>query len=36
MLSIEDFITDEWYPGFAPSFGHSPYIVEPFPQLYRC
>lgn len=30
MLSIEDFITDEWYPGFAPSFGHSPYIVEPF------
>ncbi|AQT81820.1 PEP-utilizing protein mobile subunit [Mycolicibacterium litorale] len=30
MLSIEDFITDEWYPGFSPSFGHSPYIVEPF------
>lgn len=30
MLGIEDFITDEWYPGFAPSFGHSPYIVEPF------
>ena len=30
MLSIEDFFTDEWYPGFAPSFGHSPYIVEPF------
>lgn len=29
-LGIEDFITDEWYPGFAPSFGHSPYIVEPF------
>lgn len=30
MLGIEDFITDEWYPGFSPSFGHSPYIVEPF------
>ena len=30
MLGLEDFITDEWYPGFAPSFGHSPYIVEPF------
>lgn len=30
MLDIEDFITDEWYPGFVPSFGHSPYIVEPF------
>ncbi len=30
MLGIDDFITDEWYPGFAPSFGHSPYIVEPF------
>jgi len=29
-VDIEDFITDEWYPGFAPSFGHSPYIVEPF------
>ncbi|MDP7704808.1 PEP-utilizing enzyme [Mycobacterium sp. TY815] len=29
-MDIEDFITDEWYPGFAPSFGHSPYIVEPF------
>ncbi|MGV0993239.1 MAG: PEP-utilizing enzyme [Mycobacterium sp.] len=30
MFGIDDFITDEWYPGFAPSFGHSPYIVEPF------
>ncbi len=30
MLGIDDFVTDEWYPGFAPSFGHSPYIVEPF------
>lgn len=30
MLGIDDFITDEWYPGFVPSFGHSPYIVEPF------
>lgn len=30
MFTIDDFITDEWYPGFVPSFGHSPYIVEPF------
>ncbi len=30
MLGLDDFITDEWYPGFVPSFGHSPYIVEPF------
>lgn len=30
IMGIEDFITDEWYPGFVPSFGHSPYIVEPF------
>lgn len=29
-LRIEQFITDEWYPGFVPTFGHSPYIVEPF------
>jgi phosphohistidine swiveling domain-containing protein len=30
VLGLDDFITDEWYPGFVPSFGHSPYIVEPF------
>jgi phosphohistidine swiveling domain-containing protein len=27
---IDDFVTDEWYPGFTPSFDHSPYVVEPF------
>lgn len=30
MTGIDEFITDEWYPGFTPSFAHSPYIVEPF------
>lgn len=30
MTGIDEFITEEWYPGFTPSFAHSPYIVEPF------
>lgn len=30
MIGIDEFITEEWYPGFAPSFGQSPYVVEPF------
>jgi phosphohistidine swiveling domain-containing protein len=30
VFGIDDFVTDEWYPGFTPSFDHSPYVVEPF------
>lgn len=30
MTGIDEFITDEGYPGFLPSLAHSSYIVEPF------
>ena len=30
IVSVDEFITDEWYPGFKPAFEHAPYYVEPF------
>ncbi|MEK9663351.1 MAG: PEP-utilizing enzyme [Candidatus Nanopelagicales bacterium] len=30
IISLDEFITDEWYPGFKPAFEHAPYYVEPF------
>ena len=29
-VPIDDYVTDEWYPGFAPSGVHSPWATEPF------
>ncbi|MBK7624242.1 MAG: PEP-utilizing protein mobile subunit [Kineosporiaceae bacterium] len=29
VIPIDDFVTDEWYPGFRPAHGHSPFVVEP-------
>lgn len=30
VVSVDEFITDEWYPGFTPAFDHAPFYVEPF------
>ncbi|MDP4690268.1 MAG: PEP-utilizing enzyme [Candidatus Nanopelagicales bacterium] len=30
IVSVDEFVTDEWYPGFKPAFEHAPYYVEPF------
>jgi pyruvate,water dikinase len=29
VVSIDEFITDEWYPGFKPEYGHSAFACEP-------
>jgi pyruvate,water dikinase len=29
VISVEEFITDEWYPGFVPSYGQAPWAAEP-------
>jgi pyruvate,water dikinase len=30
VIPIDEYITDEWYPGFKPAFDHAPFVVEPF------
>lgn len=30
VFPVDDYISDEWYPGFRPSYGHCPVAVEPF------
>lgn len=30
IVPVDDFVTDEWYPGFKPAFDHAPWVVEPF------
>ncbi len=30
IVPLDEFVTDEWYPGFKPAFEHAPYYVEPF------
>ncbi len=30
IVPVDEFVTDEWYPGFKPAFDHAPYYVEPF------
>ena len=29
IVSVDDFITDEWYPGFKPEYGHAAWCTEP-------
>ena len=29
IVSVDDFIIDEWYPGFKPEYGHSAWCTEP-------
>jgi len=30
IVPVDEFVTEEWYPGFKPAFEHAPYYVEPF------
>lgn len=30
VIPLDEFITEEWYPGFKPAFDHAPFYVEPF------
>jgi pyruvate,water dikinase len=30
IVPVDEFVTEEWYPGFKPEYGHSPWAVEPF------
>jgi len=30
VVPVDEFVTDEWYPGFTPAFDHAPWVVEPF------
>ncbi|MGN6609916.1 MAG: PEP-utilizing enzyme [Jatrophihabitans sp.] len=30
VIPVDEFVTDEWYPGFTPSYGQAPFVVEPF------
>ena len=29
IIPVDEFITDEWYPGFKPEYGHSAWCTEP-------
>lgn len=29
VIPVDEFITEEWYPGFKPAYGHAPWIVDP-------
>ncbi|SNR53209.1 pyruvate, water dikinase [Haloechinothrix alba] len=30
VVPVDEFVTDEWYPGFKPEYGYTPWSVEPF------
>ena len=30
VVPVDEYITDEWYPGFRPGAGQAPFVVEPF------
>ena len=29
VIPVDEFITDEWYPGFKPAYTHAPWYVDP-------
>ncbi|MGH3418831.1 MAG: PEP-utilizing enzyme [Streptosporangiaceae bacterium] len=29
VIPVDEFISDEWYPGFKPDYGHAPWYVDP-------
>ncbi len=29
VIGIDDFVAEEWYPGFRPGYGHAPWVVDP-------
>src|SRR6202451_4048822 len=34
VIPVDEFITDEWYPGFKPGYTHAPWYVDPV-QTFR-
>jgi len=30
VVPVDEFVTDEWYPGFKPALDHAGWVVEPF------
>jgi pyruvate,water dikinase len=29
VIPVDEFVTDEWYPGFTPAYDHAPWVVDP-------
>lgn len=29
VIPVDEFVADEWYPGFKPGYGHAPWCVDP-------
>ena len=29
VISVDEFVSDEWYPGFTADYGHAPWYVDP-------
>ena len=29
VISVDEFVSDEWYPGFKADYGHAPWYVDP-------
>ena len=34
VIPVDEFITDEWYPGFKPGYTHAPWYINPV-QTFR-
>src|SRR5437899_617880 len=34
VIPVDEFITDEWYPGFKPAYTHAPWYIDPV-QTFR-
>src|SRR6266581_4670761 len=34
VIPVDEFITDEWYPGFKPGYAHAPWYIDPV-QTFR-
>ena len=34
VIPVDEFITDEWYPGFKPGYTHTPWYIDPV-QTFR-
>ena len=34
VIGVDEFISDEWYPGFKPGYTHAPWYVDPV-QTFR-
>jgi len=34
-VAVDQFVSDEWYPGFRPVYGHTPWINRPLDTFRR-